>query len=435
MRLWPTKRGWKRLGIGLAILVAIALIANGALAWWAEWRLDSRLDAIRESGAPASIAELEPEPIRDGENAAAILQEIRPRLEEFGKDYGRFFTTPLGKAYDEAQDRGEPATAEQTGAIRAILDKYPDVEQAIARAANCEHYASQLDYSLNHTEFLGQLLEVTPISRTAARFLAWRGEVLLADGQHEQAVECGLQLLRIARLSENEPTLMAYLVAIATQQYASNIIYDAMAAGPISPDLHASLDDELARQNDPQRLARVLKSERAVNADWIKTWVNGEYAVLVHLLGWQLKGYQAGVLDAMKEQIAIVAQPWHKMQARLQQVDSQVSQHGVLAELLVPAIKAAYHAHARSLAVSRSLRIFNALRQYAEEQGREAEGLADLNLPEAATIDPYSGEPLKLKLTDDGWVIYSVMENGTDDGGDFSDQKDYGVAPRAGGGG
>ena len=53
-----------------------------------------------------------------------------------------------------------------------------------------------------------------------------------------------------------------------------------------------------------------------------------------------------------------------------------------------------------------------------------------LSLPKEATIDPFSGEPLKLKHTDDGWVIYTVMQNGIDDGGDFKDQKDYGLAPQ-----
>ena len=36
---------------------------------------------------------------------------------------------------------------------------------------------------------------------------------------------------------------------------------------------------------------------------------------------------------------------------------------------------------------------------------------------------------LKLKHADDGWIIYSVMKNGVDDNGDFTDMKDDGLAP------
>jgi len=79
--------------------------------------------------------------------------------------------------------------------------------------------------------------------------------------------------------------------------------------------------------------------------------------------------------------------------------------------------------------ISRSLRIDNALREFAEKNGREAKGLDELTLAKEATIDPYSGEPLKLKHTPDGWIVYSVMNNGVDDGGTFIELKDYGLAP------
>ena len=75
------------------------------------------------------------------------------------------------------------------------------------------------------------------------------------------------------------------------------------------------------------------------------------------------------------------------------------------------------------------LRAFNALQAYAENNGREASGLADLDLPPEATIDPFSGQPLIVKHTDKGWRIYSVGEDGVDDGGAFKDNKDYGLGP------
>ena len=144
-----------------------------------------------------------------------------------------------------------------------------------------------------------------------------------------------------------------------------------------------------------------------------------------------MKGYQIGVIDAMNEQIRLAEQPWHEVRAQFGTADSPAppSGHGAMADLLVPAVRASFHANARGLAMLRSLRIYNALRQFKEKNGREATGLAELDLPKAATIDPYSGEVLKLKLTDDGWMVYSVMTNGIDDGGDFKAHKDYGVAP------
>ena len=113
MRIWPAKRWWIRLGIGLAILVAVALIANGIMAWRTERQLQARFAAIRAAGDPASILELEPEPIPDEENAAVVLERLGPRLDAFSKDYARFSDSAVGRAYDEHTDQGEAATAEQ----------------------------------------------------------------------------------------------------------------------------------------------------------------------------------------------------------------------------------------------------------------------------------------------------------------------------------
>ena len=85
-----------------------------------------------------------------------------------------------------------------------------------------------------------------------------------------------------------------------------------------------------------------------------------------------------------------------------------------------PAVESAFEANARCLAQLRALRIDNALCEFAEKNGHDASGLADLKLSQAATLDPYSGQPLKLKRTPAGWIVYSVMQNGIDDGGDFT---------------
>ena len=126
-------------------------------------------------------------------------------------------------------------------------------------------------------------------------------------------------------------------------------------------------------------------------------------------------------LDYYDEEIQAAEQPWtegHKRGVGHRQLPEAPSGQGVLADLLIPATQAAYEANERAIAAMlRSLRIFNALTQYRDEHGREASGLEELSLPKEATIDPFSGEPLKLKHTDDGWIIYSVMTNGVDDGG------------------
>jgi hypothetical protein len=436
MQIWPTKRFWKRLAIGVGLFLALALIANGLMAWGVERQLQARFAAIRADGDPVTIAELAPPSIPDEQNAAVILKQITPRIEEFANEHGRFLNkTPLGKDFFERLDRGELPTREQIEAIRAILDKYPDIDQALAKAAACERYGSQLDYSLAPQEFLEAVLELQSPIRQAARFLDWKIQVQLADGQANQAAQTGLEILRLARHYDSEPCLVSFLMACAVRNHGSQGIYDALAAGPVSPETHAAVDAELAFHDNPQRLVKALKSDRALGTGLfdLHTEPLEAFRFFNQALGWPLRQYQVGALDAWDDELRIVQQPWHEIHDQFGPPDSRrpipPSGHGVMADLLIPVLRAACHANARTIAMLRSLRIFNALTQYQQEHTREAGGLDDLNLPHDATIDPYTGQQLKLKRTDDGWIIYSVMANGHDDGGDFKAQRDWGVAP------
>ena len=55
--------------------------------------------------------------------------------------------------------------------------------------------------------------------------------------------------------------------------------------------------------------------------------------------------------------------------------------------------------------------------------------LDDLGLPAEATTDPFNGEPLRVKRTPQGWMVYSVGGNGVDDGGKLDGRSDVGVGP------
>lgn len=433
--MFPTKRTWKRVAIGLVMLLAIALIANGIMAWRTEAQWRARTARIRSAGDPASISDLAPTPIPEAENAAAKIAKLGPRLKEFGRDIAHFTNKePLGIDYEKRGESGEPATAEQIVAIRKVLDKYSDIDAGLAAAAACDKYASVANYSLGHAKLLEEFLLQMQGIRTAARFLDRRIEVLVVDQQQDKAVETGIEMLRLARGYDHEPLLVNMLVTTAVRSIAVTSLYDALAAGRVSPEVHVALDHELAINDDQQRMVRTLKTERAYASDAaLAIPFSGARPprLIVYLFGWTLKRSFVGALDFLDDSIALTAQ---RSQSEPQGVGHhqipESSRHGIMAELMIPAQQSAFAADARSTAMVRALRIFNALRLFEETNGREAKGLDELGMPNEATIDPFDGKPLKIKYTDKGWVVYTVMLNGIDDGGDFMQLKDYGVAPR-----
>jgi hypothetical protein len=177
-------------------------------------------------------------------------------------------------------------------------------------------------------------------------------------------------------------------------------------------------------------LVRTLQSERAISADWSGTPPDLPYPLLAKRISWMMTKLHIGAIDLTNEYLNRSSQPLPEVLAELGPSEAPPAStgYGVMADLLTPALRALYHAHARQLAVSRALRIHIALRQFAMKNGREANGIEELVLPAGVNVDPYTGGPLKAKQTNDGWVIYSVMENGVDDGGDFKWTKDYGLA-------
>jgi hypothetical protein len=179
--------------------------------------------------------------------------------------------------------------------------------------------------------------------------------------------------------------------------------YRPRAQGTQSPQLIAA-GHELARHDDPQCLVRVLKTEPAYG---ISAWppvlselrgANPFSRLMFGLFGWQMKTYGIGLLDFYSVQIRLAARPWVDARKQIGHADGEPKREdfGVMADLLLPALQATYDANARNLAVLRSLRIFNALRQYAAQHGHEARWLENLTLPKEATIDPFSGEPLSV---------------------------------------
>jgi hypothetical protein len=413
----------KRWGIGIAIVLGLLLIANAIMAWRTAARENAIKAAIRAGGDPASIADLKPEPIADQQNAAAQIAALASELKGFEKDHITFLeSTDLGKAYDTSDTL---PTAEQAAAMRKILDNNEAMKGAIDRAAACDAWASVGDYSVDHTSFIEQLLKRVQNFRTVMRYARWELDVLAAEGHRDDAVRRGIDMLKLSRLHESEPTLVAYLVSVAVRGTAIDGLNKTLAAGPVSADVRRALDQELARADRPGQFGAILRLERGAAMD-ASLAVAGPVG---RMLGWPAKRYFLGAYEMLGEVIALADGPWpefrkHTKTWGARDVDTG---HGVLANLLAPAIAASVEARDRDLALIRSLRALNALQRFEAREGHEARGLKDAGLSGDATIDPVTNSPLHAKHGERGWTVYSVGKNEKDDGGDFDDWLDVGV--------
>jgi hypothetical protein len=430
VKLFPTRRTVKRWGIGAVIVLGVLLVLNGVMSWRTETRFRRLVAAIRQEGDPASIAELKPEPIPDDDNAAAQIDRLTPRLNQFSKEHGRFYKTDVGKSLDNLQP-GERPNAEQIAAMRSILDKYSDLEQMVVQAADSPSYASTADFSLGFRDYLEAELPRMSRIRDLARFINWRVQVLTADGQRDEAVERALDMLRLSKLSEAEPSIVSFLITVAVRNIALHDVYYVLTAGPVTADTHQRIDQLLQSLEDPNTLQKTLRTERAlsVSASIEQGWEMAPAAI--GWLTWPVKRHFIAPIEYYERLLPLADRPWYEVKPQFSSGGalSAPTGMGVLADLLAPAIKNAFEAASRSTAAIRSLRVFNALQQFATKNGREASGLEELELSAEATTDPFTGRPLIVRRTDGEWSVYSVGENGVDDGGAFERAKDCGFGP------
>jgi len=401
--------------IGFA-LIAIALVVVIVFGSMAASRFNQRVDKVRATGAPTSLAELARDPIPPDANAAVFLRQARGGLEAIAKE--------LNDVYGSEGYRAGFPDASELERIRSALEAHPEAVPLLERATRCPDYDSELDYSVGAQAFMAKgmdRLNDVPV-RSAGRMLKARALLLQSEGKHEEALESGILILRLSRHFEREPMLVAYLVSLGCRGGGVQAINAVLRGGPLPTRSRQKLDAELALHEGAEAFQWAIVSERAFGMDNFQTVPARNF--------WPMRimwdDDQTAYLDMMDRQIALASQPYGAVDPPSQ---APAGQRAVLTQLAAPAIMAARAARDSALAEIRCLRALNALQALDQEGGAAEPKLTELGLPVEATLDPFTGEALKLKKLPDGWLIYAVGTDLIDDGGDFDQRRDVGVGP------
>ena len=139
------------------------------------------------------------------------------------------------------------------------------------------------------------------------------------------------------------------------------------------------------------------------------------------LSGWQ-DADRMRYLGFMDEMIAASRLPPLESREAMARIEARLDSLSLIprySDVILPALTRAADTVARDEATRQSALTAIAVERYRNVYGHAPDALSDL-LPSflgAVPEDPYDGEPLRYRLTDNGYVIYSVGENQRDDGG------------------
>ena len=427
------KRRWRKLAIILGVLLCLYVAYRLTL----HFKVEAKLNEIRKQGYPVTLAELDkwyPQ-VPAGENAADVYLKAFSKISTNSES-----TTSLPVVGKEAlPPRDVPLDAKTR---QRILDYLGENAEALSLLHNGARLKEcRFPQVLTNGMLAAVASSKWAIVRKGVRLLELEVLARIEAGESEEAVESWLALLTLSRSVRHEPFLIGYLVEVAYRRNAYLALERLLTRRVLTESQVSQITTALLPVERPDALMQTLVSERCFGSDSFR-----EVDALVK----SYKEMPDYVREAMKsfpsERLLLSALfplyratglvEWDHI-AFLEGMDFfvQASQRDY-PERFQAYREAALHAEglpklrimARSAldglqriavkdaeAIARLRAMQTAL---VVEQSRNKTGALPEKLVDPIPADPFDGQPLRYKKLAKGYVVYSVGEDGKDDGGD-----------------
>ena len=265
----PLRRWAIRVGLTLALLVLLAVGAWGWLQYDSARKLNAILSAARANGEPTSLADLQPTPVPDDQNAAPLLRKA---------------AADLALTYDQGSDlyaaSALPPTladADADALVRSLVEQHAGVLPLIAEARR----RPSVTWTPRADEKL--LFGVSVEHRNACKDLAsFTTAVALRrqrQGDDAGALRAVDDVLYLARATGQQPVILVTLL--------STVGIDAMASATVlrlAPDLRVGAGDGSAAPEAVRALIAALLDESDRGPAMRRALV-GERAIAVAEIG------------------------------------------------------------------------------------------------------------------------------------------------------
>lgn len=202
----PKGRWWRRVWVGLLLLVLAAVGLHAGRGVHARSKLGAELDAYRRAGEPILPADFAPAVVPDQLNAAVALREAAQSIDG---------TTEAWKRYEELCDKVEvrlTLSGEELAIYAAVLRENAAAFDGIRRAVGRPQveWGEQVGQSPDMFADLKFLSEQRQLGRLVAAAALHAHEI----GDDAEALARTTDLLFISRAVDQHPTLMPHLVSI-----------------------------------------------------------------------------------------------------------------------------------------------------------------------------------------------------------------------------
>ncbi|HIJ53688.1 MAG TPA: hypothetical protein HPP66_11115 [Planctomycetes bacterium] len=425
----------KRKVLHTLLIVLVIIIA----AFWAyrsalRARLNARLNTIAAAGYPVTCAELDdwysiPE---SAENAADYITKAFSHYHKLEEPEESNLMPVVGRA--ELPGRTEALTKETKTLITQYLADNRQALELLRKGAAIEHSRYPIDLSKGFEALMPYLADI----RTGAMLLKLEAVVHAENDKPKIAVDSIASGIGLSRSLSKEPLLISQLVRIACQALAVSTIEHVINRTEFTDEQLVKLIGALAEAEDPSAMVRAFAGEQCAGFSIFKMPATQIPRVLdmagnrPHLLGvlgiylYRFAGLAdmdaAAYLDFMNDYIKAMQLPLYQRQEAVGTVKDKfdkISKIHILLHLIMPAFSRVTMIDIRSSAQLRTAQAGLAIERCRLATGKLPDSLSNLvpTYLDAVPKDPFDGKDLRYKKLETGFVVYSIGEDGSDDGG------------------
>ena len=451
----PLPRSRLRRRISPACLVWLILIAIFAvpLTWHLVWRIGNaravaRLEkAAHERGEPINLKEL-----------AATYPEI-PAVSNAYAALEAIWETEDPPTWKGFRETGHPFPGRIEPKLNPLLPVYnTGVEVTPSNDLSSESRQAMEDYLAKHKSHTDQvraalkrpgfrarvriedgwsaLLPYLPKMKEEANHFQLEALGATEAGETDRAVEAISTLARLGHCLDKDPFLVGRLTQIRCFGAAIAATERLMSRREVNEQQLAQLELILSELKTQSNLKEGYISDRA--SDWtllesakatqeaVEPGAGGRFNpyAIMELVGWTTADKRL-MGETFEKLIQCAENPEYAANNQIHEIFVEMDARAktfppkLLTRMLMPALERAADRFASSEAIRRCAVTAVVVERYRlHHAGRISESLGELiEVPPGATTDPFTGEPMNIKHTAGGYLIYSVGPDREDDGG------------------
>jgi hypothetical protein len=429
--LWRKRRAF---AIALVIMVAIHLVATAVTGLM----LRGEYARLKKAGEPLTAdevltpmqqraAQMDFRPSPDEPNAAWVYEHAFQELRLSDQDKREI--EEISAADVRAGDPRRVAFA------RRVVPRNQHYFALLEEASRIRDCAFPVNWYSGAATRFPHVLRM----REGARMLSLRADLYAAEGRVDEALSDCAIIVRMAEHAQSEPEVISQLTSYALDGTWVRALEHALAAARPSAEACQRLLNQLSRMDQVIPSVRAVQGERVLLGEWIFDYIRhkGKDPTLAEMIG---KSYlwlripvrtigrpllnldQLAYLRSTKAWTDLMRLPWPEAQQREQSLQRELhdlpTYRAVFSKMLVPILSRFVLSRDRVAAQIGAAQVALAVKAYQGEHGAYPTSLAELqSLGWKLPLDSFDRQPYHYRREGQGFVVWSVGPDMTDDGG------------------